>query len=244
MLFKCPSLIPTASTTLKQDSYLFNPQEKPQPALDQPVLEHRRHGKRVLTKSVLDCYSPQKRRNLGLNDLNSNQNKYIQWRNRDSLCWLDVSLACLFLTPALAKLFASVPSFLSEVCQRVQQAQLRYRGALELEHGLELAKSSQFDQFQISSSIGCIYVRIGGGSSTSSLSLDHPDLMKSNPSDVHEMTVEDLHQISSTLLGKARTQLEEMRAEVWQTLQTVMQLKRGKCQLKASDFNENPFLSL
>ena len=167
--------------------------------------------------------------------------KYLQWRNLDALCWLDVCL-CLLVHSEVIKKIASVvagESILSTILQAYTRAQGLFHKANSIQ---ELNSEDVGRALKLETSIGRVSVRTGGGEIIDSISPSGlvmptgesgPNLAKTvtNVSTATEPRAEAVR-----CLQQASNNLQDVRENIWKFLHSKLRCKRGQ--------NDSPVFAL
>ena len=164
------------------------------------------------------------------------ENKFVQWSNTSSYCWLDVTMMLFVFCTSFNRLMLSSLSstLLNRLMLCFAKAQDINRQALEFRHCSNLARKGTL--MSILTSIGKITVKTGGGSAPSannSLRADaaYGSTVVASPRQVGPkewiMSPEELDERADAMIGRACRMLEEMRDEVWRLLHTTIHCQPG-----------------
>ena len=166
---------------------------------------------------------------------------FLQWVNRDALCWLDVSMTFIVHSYWFTKFMAArtfnrklVLPKLHSVYKAVQDST---RQALQFQHYATLAQEGRL--VTLETSIGKIIVKTGGGSINDAKPLS--PIMRDKVTEVSGskewvMTPTELNERAGSLLNKARKMLASVRDTLWLNLEPRLRCVLGK--------NDSPVFAL
>ena len=164
------------------------------------------------------------------------ENRFVQWSNTSSYCWLDVTMMLFVFCTSFNRLMLSSLSstLLNRLMLCFAKAQDINRQALEFRHCSNLARKGTL--MSILTSIGKITVKTGGGSAPSANNSLRADAacgstLVASPRKVGPkewiMSPEELDERADAMIGRGCRMLDEMRDEVWRLLQSTIHCQPG-----------------
>lgn len=166
--------------------------------------------------------------------------RYLQWKNVDALCWLDVCLCLLVHSVGISRLLQTVSlsqaCILTTVIQAYKKAQTLFHAANSIQ---ELSIDDMGRALKLETSIGRVSVRTGGGEIVDLLSpvrvvtpsesetMKSPQILNANTEASQEVL---------KYLREASEVLRDVRENVWAYLYPKLKCERGQ--------NDSPVFAL
>ncbi|ELU06115.1 hypothetical protein CAPTEDRAFT_227502 [Capitella teleta] len=160
-------------------------------------------------------------------------NSFLQWRNVDNLCWLDVSMKLLAHCQLLSDLMTSCSknTVLHRLMTSYSKAQVMLRKGLQLNRCLDFCKRGR--PVQLETSVGRVLVPTGGGGvltnwATVSISQLDKEEKPTIDSSVSVMDERALSRLATREDQQARALMTDLREDMWRELQPSLRCMRGQ----------------